>query len=123
MSDLSRAGGTLFNILKYYYKTHNCDETWVEWPSFQESNRGRAAARKGDLMKLALAASIGLNVAWACNGHGYAVPIQEWKGQLPKDVVAKRIHKRLGKSVCDQLEIKSHAEDAVGLGLYLKGFF
>jgi len=48
-----------------------------------------------------------------------------WKGQLPKDVAAKRIEAIIGRKACQRLglpEIKrrsdTHAWDAVGIGLW-----
>jgi hypothetical protein len=53
-----------------------------------------------------------------------------WKGQLPKDVAAKRVEKIIGQKVCHRLglpEIKrrsdTHAWDAVGIGLWALGRF
>lgn len=48
------------------------------------------------------------------------VPVIKWKGQLPKPIVIKRITKLLGKKACKGF--KSHVWDAVGIGLYAKGF-
>jgi len=46
------------------------------------------------------------------------IPVREWKGQLPKAVVIRRIQKELGKEVCEDLGIVTHAWDAVGIGLW-----
>lgn len=45
----------------------------------------------------------------------------EWKGQLPKDVIQRRVISRLGAAKCIGLNIRSHAWDAVGLGLWALG--
>jgi hypothetical protein len=47
----------------------------------------------------------------------------EWKGQLPKDVVQRRIERIIGKRKCEDLGIKTHAWDAVGIGLHALGRF
>ena len=44
----------------------------------------------------------------------------EWKGQLPKDVVERRVRRIIGDRF-DGLGVKSHAVDAVGLGLFAIG--
>lgn len=44
-----------------------------------------------------------------------------WKGQMPKTVVQDRITSRFGLAECKRLGIKTHAWDAVGLGLYVLG--
>lgn len=46
------------------------------------------------------------------------VPPREWKGQLPKSVTIHRVKKALGPRVCADLAIKTHAWDAVGIGLW-----
>jgi hypothetical protein len=51
------------------------------------------------------------------------IPPSEWKGQLPKSVVERRIQSTLGRKVCENLEIKTHGWDAVGIGLWVKGKF
>lgn len=45
----------------------------------------------------------------------------EWKGQLPKDVVQRRVTRFLGTETCEELGIKTHAWDAVGMGLSVMG--
>lgn len=42
----------------------------------------------------------------------------EWKGQLPKPVAERRIRKIIGEEVAAELGIRSHAWDAVGIGLW-----
>lgn len=46
------------------------------------------------------------------------IPVRDWKGQLPKDVVIRRIQRELGKETCEDLGIVTHAWDAVGIGLW-----
>lgn len=48
-------------------------------------------------------------------------PPREWKGQLPKSVTIYRVKKTLGADVCRRLNIKTHAWDAVGIGLWFLG--
>lgn len=95
----------------------------IEWPAFFDTAGGRTVASRGDLGKLhtVVGAIIGafqqldtgLQVAYA--------PVHDWKGQLPKEVVKTRIRKILPKGTT--FEFKSHIWDAVGIGLYGKGFF
>ena len=51
----------------------------------------------------------------------YPVMPNEWKGQLPKDVVIERAERELGKKFCARLGVKTHAWDAVGIGLWAMG--
>jgi len=46
------------------------------------------------------------------------VPPREWKGQLPKSVTIHRVREALGARACIDLDIKTHAWDAVGIGLW-----
>lgn len=39
-----------------------------------------------------------------------------WKGQLPKDVVIRRMTARYGTAVVKTLNVKTHAWDALGIG-------
>lgn len=48
-------------------------------------------------------------------------PPSEWKGQLPKAVTIRRVRKCVGKENCMRLDIKTHAWDAVGIGLWYQG--
>lgn len=97
---------------------------YIEWPSFFASAVGHAAAARGDLVKLTFGAGFvcgQLRREFGCLIE--PIPVNDWKGQLPKSVVIGRIRKILGKDACRKLGIKSHAWDAVGIGLYAKGHF
>jgi hypothetical protein len=49
-------------------------------------------------------------------------PPSEWKGQLPKSVTILRVEKCLGFKACIELGIQTHAWDAVGIGLWHRGY-
>ena len=49
------------------------------------------------------------------------VPPRTWKGQLPKSVTIRRVTKALGAKTCRELNIQTHAWDAVGMGLWKMG--
>lgn len=92
----------------------------IEWPVFYDDAGGHMVAKRGDLNKLVF--SVGW-FACMCSELGMEVnllPVPQWKGQLPKSVVNYRIVKLLGKDACSTFA--THAWDAVGLGLYWKGF-
>jgi Holliday junction resolvasome RuvABC endonuclease subunit len=79
------------------------------------------AARSNNLVKLAYAAGSFEGVATARGVKAYrSVPVNEWKGQLPKRVVSDRIQKLLTPEKCTW---NSHVWDAVGIGLYVQGYF
>jgi hypothetical protein len=93
---------------------------YCECPQFFEGTRGMASAGSGDLVKLCLFTGGIIEVCRVRDTRLHLIDVNEWKGQLPKDVVERRIYKRL-----PQLEgvISAHVVDGVGIGLYAKGFF
>jgi hypothetical protein len=92
----------------------------IEFPMYMESVAGLAAS-KGSTLKLAFL--IGC-YAEAFRRRGCVVQLVtplDWKGQLPKDVVIRRIHRVISEEDCNAYGIRSHAYDAVGLGLWVRG--
>lgn len=93
----------------------------IEMPQ-QMSNRAGIAAQAGGVYKLAvLVGALTMYLMNTSNATVHVVTPSEWKGQLPKDVVQRRVEQRLGISLCQKLKIRSHAWDAVGLGLWAMG--
>lgn len=91
------------------------DDVYIELPMQMQSRSG-LAAQKGAVYKLAFTAGM-------IGGHlspASIITVQptRWKGQLPKSVVSERIVRYLTKEVVDRLGIKTHAFDAVGIGLW-----
>ena len=98
----------------------NLSTVYIEEPYYAEGGTALASAKSGALVKLSIA--VGWLVGYFST-HGVQVElvsVQAWKGQLSKELVAKRIQRKLGKRAA---KIKSHAIDATGIGLYKKGFF
>lgn len=79
------------------------------------------AWKTGDLVKLAFL--VGLFSGRVAPAHFIPVPVNTWKGQLPKQVVIDRLTKRIGKLRVRQLNIQTHAWDAVGIGMWARGEF
>ena len=101
----------------------NADELWVEFPLFFDDAGGHMVAKKGDLAKLTAYVGMLMN---QCTHYGVAYHLftpNEWKGQMPKDLVERRLKTFLGQAACDRLDIKSHGWDAVGIGLHARGMF
>lgn len=96
------------------------DGVCCEWPAFFEE-RGVVAAREGSLVKLACAVGVIMAVAFQNRLTFRRIEIAKWKGNMPKEAVKNRILKRLGQEACKGL--KTHAWDAVGIGLYVLGEF
>jgi hypothetical protein len=84
-----------------------------------QSARAQMMWKSGDLQHTLV--FIGM-VAYHCEGIVLVKP-SEWKGQLPKSVVERRLRVTLGNSVCRDLGIESHAWDAIGIGLWARGRF
>jgi hypothetical protein len=98
----------------------NIKKAYVEWPAYFESAKGHAAATKGDINKLCCLVGLFSGEIWAYGGRIDTVKVNTWKGQLPKDEVQHRIERALPG--IEVLKPNSHSWDAVGLGLYAKGF-
>lgn len=91
----------------------------LELPQHMTSLKG-IAAQAGAVYKLAFLVGYLAKAVYPCTVH--VVTPGEWKGQLPKDVVQRRITKHLGEETCRALNIRTHAWDAVGIGLWTSGW-
>jgi hypothetical protein len=96
---------------------------YIEFPIFFASSaRGHMVAASGDLLKLcATVGAIGAQVPSFAQLHPVKVP--DWKGQLPKPVVNRRIEAILGKGFCKTMNFEADIWDAVGIGLWALGRF
>jgi len=104
---------------------HGVADVYCEFPEFfSGSERGHAATTDGSVFKLS--AFIGC-IMQLCFDRGilfHEVMVKDWKGQLPKEVIIKRIDAALPPHWWGLPEKipHSHAWDAIGIGLYAKGF-
>ena len=92
---------------------HNVSEMHIEYPAVFGGAGGAMVAGKGDIVKLAFFVGhvcAGLQVPF------HLVEVRQWKGQLPKDVVIRRI-----KKILPDVKATSHDWDAIGIGLFKKG--
>jgi len=91
----------------------------IEFPRlFTGNSVSMASAKKGDLFKLTyLVGALGFAAKQITGNLAVLVEPQEWKGQLPKDVMAAR----MAKVWPDLHIISSHAADACGMGLAAQG--
>jgi hypothetical protein len=95
----------------------------IEFPKvWDRSYKSMAAMRRGDLFKLVyLIGGMGEIVRrHECNLPILITP-DEWKGQLPKAVVIRRIIRRIKKTLPGMGPIKDHQADAIGMGLAAMG--
>ena len=90
---------------------------FIERPKFFESFKGQTAAKSDSLFKLCFVTGRLYGVIRSFNLNCILLPIVDWKGQLNKSQVSTRI-----KRICGKNWAKDQ-DDAVGMGLYLKGLF
>lgn len=94
-----------------------CQLIVIEFPGLWRSGVSQASAQTGDLFKLTyLIGGIGQVSCETCC-YPLLVSPAEWKGQLPKDIVVRRIVKHFPSLA----HIKNHEADAVGMGLAAQG--
>jgi hypothetical protein len=88
-----------------------------EFPAWHGIQLGWAA---GDLQKLVFL--VGVLSGFFNNAHSFTlVTPKDWKGQLPKSVVIRRLTKRFGPGATREWE--KDVWDAVGIGLWKLGRF
>ena len=97
------------------------DHVAIEYPKVFGGATNMAIAMRGDIVKLAwfVGYICGAIVTNRCVTYEL-VPVNTWKGQLPKSVIENRVRK-IFPDPENKLSIKGHAIDAVGIGLFLKG--
>jgi Holliday junction resolvasome RuvABC endonuclease subunit len=91
-----------------------------EMPQYFDTAATSMGWKKGDLQKLVFL--VGTICAQVSPFKFYAVEVNAWKGQLPKQVVEDRMRKRLGTRP-DELGVRLHAWDAIGIGMWAMGRF
>lgn len=101
--------------LKAKVVNYGVTKGYIEEPAKFHGTFGNMVADRGDLVKLSIFVGY---VEGFLGIPMERIRVIDWKGQLPKDVVIKRINKILPK-----IRATSHDADAIGIGLYLKGVF
>jgi hypothetical protein len=94
---------------------------YCELPAVFDSAKSMGA--KGDIIKLAYLVGAYAGVCTSQDIKFITVPVVNWKGQLPKPVVIKRIKKKIGSLDEQGTAFNGDVWDAVGIGLFAKGFF
>jgi len=94
-----------------------CDfEIVSEYPAW---HGGALGWQRGDLQKLVFL--VGVLAGYFSRCRFTPVTPNDWKGQLPKDVVIRRLQKRFGPGATQDWE--KDMWDAVGIGLWKLGKF
>ena len=106
----------------------NSDRTYMEWPAVFGSAAGITAASSGSVVKLAfivgrLVQTFDSYFLDGPDGHMEFIEVSKWKGQVPKDVMHKRIRKFLSPTLKKELlgAKHGHVMDAIGMGYHLWG--
>lgn len=102
----------------------NAVRMYVEFPQrFDGSTKGIAAQQGSTLFKLAHLIGAYCGVCSALNIRWSVVTVNEWKGQLPKDVVCRRLIRMFAQ--CGHTLVESAYNhdvwDAIGIGVYKQG--
>ena len=105
-------------LLAELIKEYDVEKVYIEQAAYHGTGsvKGQAAAAKGDLIKLAELIGGFRAICYLSESYVELVPVIKWKGQLPKEVVKKRILK-----VWEGCTATNHDWDAVGIGFYLLG--
>jgi Holliday junction resolvasome RuvABC endonuclease subunit len=109
----------LFEMFDELLDKHNPAQLWCEYPQYFLGNH--SATTEGNIYKLSSVVGMYMGMIKSRGGILAPVYVNEWKGQMSKDATIVRIKKRLPN--IDLLNVKSHAWDAVGIGLYAQGLF
>lgn len=108
------------NLWKWKLEATACAQiegVMIEQPKDFDSVKGQAAAKESSIVKLSMLIGY-LTCGFVSKGIPVLyVGVNEWKGQLPKDLVKNRL-----QSTFPDLKCESHSWDAVGIGLNRKGY-
>lgn len=105
-------GDALLDIIRHDIQF----EVVSEFPAYHGSPLGW---QTGDLQKLTFLVGV---IAGVLQPRTFTIVTpREWKGQMPKDVVIRRLIKRFGSEAT--IDWKKDAWDAVGIGLWKLGRF
>lgn len=100
---------------------HSIGHVVCEMMEMHQSARAKMAWGGGDLQRTLVLIGTIHGLTRRHTPKFTLTPPSEWKGQLPKSVTISRVRKCLGKHACIKLDIKTHAWDAVGIGLWHLG--
>jgi len=107
-----------FRTLEQLLIEYNPIEVYIEDASFMYSSaKTQAVANTGSLVTLAEYIGQVMMLCKRLSCKVTLIKVAQWKGTLPKEIVWFRVKKKL-----PTLQATSHAQDAIGIGMYLQGF-
>lgn len=100
-----------------FIQVHQVEHVVIEFAEmWGNSARSLQAAKKGDLFRLAyLVGALGEAAYALCDRKPVIVRPTVWKGDMPKDVMKRRVRRALHR------KYKEHEYDAVAIGLRIMG--
>jgi Holliday junction resolvasome RuvABC endonuclease subunit len=113
-----RTAQELFQVINSLQETGTVIRVYCELPADMEGAKARMVSKEGNIIKLSIMVGMIYRVCCELGIPVEFVPVRSWKGQLPKEVVARRIAEKLNVAID---LYPSHSNDAVGIGLYCKG--
>ena len=79
-------------------------------------------ARSGSLVKLSVFSGVLAGMLASITRHTpLFVPVRDWKGQLKKEMVNRRVMERIGARTCVKFNVRKDMYDAIGIGLFVSG--
>lgn len=91
------------------------DAVIIEGVEHHGSVKGIASERSGSIHKLAYIVGAFMQIAHMYNSRVYLILPSRWKGQLPDDVIDRRLLSDMGR------KFHRHEAEAVALGLWAQG--
>jgi len=108
--------------LQDYLKKVSAKEVVVEYPVWYPEGRSKSSS-PNDLIRLSFRAGLAASVVVFNGASLIEVKPAEWKGQIPDDILYRRIDKKLSEEELKIRKSNHNARDAVGIGLWrLKRF-
>lgn len=107
-----RASSILIGIIQFL--PMKLSHVYIEFPSQFSGAKGLAASNSNDILKLSCLIGRISELFVERGTKVILVPVQTWKGSLPKEIVAKRAMKYFGLD-----KLVSHSADAVGLAMFV----
>ena len=120
-SDWKEAAYEIADALRSIFDEFVCSYVYIEEPTTMHTLGGHATLLSGALPKLFYMVGLITGIlGFGQSNHMRYVPVNQWKGNLPKALTTKRVNKKYGTSF--KASNKTHnIADAVGIGDYIIG--